>query len=95
MRDYAGTAVPVNLAGRFAPLGEGEETCRLDSSETAAWCPLGRGNALIFADAALLDIADPHPGAGRALHWLLEHAMGTARETPVLDANQAENTEEQ
>lgn len=66
-----GAVIPVRLAGVFA-LRQGEADCSLLASGVLAVCEIGRGRAVILADAALLDLNDPHPGAPAALDWLVE-----------------------
>ena len=52
-----GTDVPVNLHGHFVAKGEGDEgrTCSLEADGLLARCRVGGGEAVLFADAALLD----------------------------------------
>ncbi|MFC3098615.1 Gldg family protein [Alteraurantiacibacter palmitatis] len=64
--DLWGAAVPVKLAGQFALLSQ-ESPCRLLAQAVIAQCRLGAGEALIVADAALLDIEGPWPAAEDAL----------------------------
>jgi hypothetical protein len=50
-------ALPVNLAGTFAPGNSGfEAACELEADGLIADCTIGEGRALIVADAALLDL---------------------------------------
>lgn len=74
LRELAGTAVPVNLPGRFALSAAGAR-CVLESAEILVSCPIGKGRLVAFADAALLDLHDPHPAAPGALAALLERAF--------------------
>lgn len=52
-----GLTVPVNLPGRFVAVrgGRGDSTCRLLADGLAADCRVGRGRALVIADAALFE----------------------------------------
>ena len=52
-----GMTVPVNLPGRFVAVrgGRGDSTCRLFADGLAAECRVGRGRALVIADAALFE----------------------------------------
>jgi hypothetical protein len=65
-----GEAIPVNLPGRLA-VGEGEGDCRLIAEDVLASCRIGEGTAVVLADAALLDLHQPHPAAATALNWLI------------------------
>jgi hypothetical protein len=67
----AGVArLPVNLSGRLVALPDG--ACLVLGDGLAARCPLGSGEALVVADAAVLDHAGPWPGAPAGLVALLE-----------------------
>lgn len=73
LTDLDGAPVPVNLAGHFA-LGtapvEAASRCSLLAQGLAAQCSIGKGKALIVADAAILDIdgsETPHETALAAL----------------------------
>jgi len=66
--------LPVELAGSLA-LREGEAQCRHLGARVLAQCAIGRGGALILADAALLDLHDPDPAAAAAFGWLLDEAF--------------------
>jgi len=74
--------IPVNLPGRF--LADGD--CAAESGGVLARCAIGRGRVLVLADAALLDLYQPHPAAPAALDWLLEQGFGDGkpRETPAV-----------
>lgn len=65
---------PVNHPGRLTALAEGG--CTVLGNGLAARCALGGGEALVVADAALLDIAGPWPGAERGLAALVDSAFG-------------------
>lgn len=65
---------PVNQPGRLTALAEG--ACTVLGNGLAARCALGGGEALVVADAALLDIAGPWPGAERGLAALVDSAFG-------------------
>lgn len=68
---HAGVArLPVNLAGRLVALPDG--ACAVLGDGLAARCPLGAGEALVVADAAVLDHQGPWPGAQAGLVALLE-----------------------
>jgi hypothetical protein len=70
----AGAAIPVNLPGSIE-VGGGEADCAILVSEVLAECRIGRGSALVLADAALLDLHEPQPGAAAALDWLAARAF--------------------
>jgi hypothetical protein len=70
----AGAAIPVNLPGSI-DIGGGEADCAILAREVLAECRIGSGSALVLADAALLDLHEPHPGAAAALDWLAARAF--------------------
>jgi hypothetical protein len=74
----AGVArLPVNLPGRLAALADG--SCAVLGDGLAARCTLGAGEALVVADAAVLDHAGPWPGAQAGVAALIESIFpGTA-----------------
>ncbi|RIV83182.1 ABC transporter [Aurantiacibacter xanthus] len=99
MREFAGSPVPTRLSGTFATLGDAP-TCTLSAADLVAQCSLGGGFALILADAALLDLADPAPESAPALSALLTRAFGdeagqggSARAEVVSSDNIARNQE--
>ena len=65
----SGMAIPVRLPGAFVDR-DGDAACTIDA-EVLAECLIGRGRAVILADAALLDLHDAHPGAPAALERLV------------------------
>lgn len=79
--------LPVNLPGRFAALESASPEdraldhrpdrarCRLAGEAVLALCRLGEGRIVVLADAALLDIAGPWPGAPEALALLTQIAF--------------------
>ena len=73
--------IPVNLPGAFVP----QAGCTVEADGVLARCAIGRGRVLAVADAALLDLYQPHPAAPGALDWLLDESFGsgTTRERPV------------
>jgi len=70
----AGAAIPVNLPGSI-DVREAGADCAILIPEVLAECRIGRGSALVLADAALLDLHEPHPGAAAALDWLAARAF--------------------
>jgi hypothetical protein len=68
--------LPVNLPGSLT-VRDGEADCKLRAADVLAECAVGKGRAVIFADAALLDLHETHPGAATALNWLIATSFGT------------------
>jgi hypothetical protein len=85
-RDVAwnGRGFPVNLRGRFAKVetGSDERSCEVDGDGLVARCARGAGEALVFADAALLDWEGegPVPQARREALWDLLAPLATDRQ---------------
>ncbi len=71
-----GVELPLRLPGRFAREDAGN-ACDLAGEGALARCPIGLGRAVMLADAALLDLHDPHPAAPAALAWLVGQADGS------------------
>ena len=67
--------IPLNLPGRLVAEGN----CAVESDGVVARCSIGKGQVMILADAAVLDLDDPHPGAPAALDWLLGQAFGSGK----------------
>ncbi len=92
--DHFGERLPVNLRGEFAPVGEAQY-CAIPGDGLLAHCTIGDGQAMIVADAAMLDIAEPDAGAESALRWLVGHIFPNLRDnagnTPVHDAVTSED----
>ncbi|MGV3512476.1 MAG: ABC transporter [Novosphingobium sp.] len=76
LRESAGDALPINLAGAFRPIPGGHEArCLVTSNGLIARCHIGKGRATLIADAALLEAeADGNVRADR-LAALIEEAM--------------------
>ncbi len=72
-----GRAMPVDRAGRFALAKNGQAMCTLDADGVLATCEVGRGRAVIWGDAAILDAERGNIGATRGLHMLLTLAFGS------------------
>ena len=71
----AGVArLPVNVPGQLVALPG--TSCTVLGQGLAASCSLGMGRALVVADAAVLDLAGPWPGAPQGLAALVESAFG-------------------
>ena len=61
MAEAAGTALPVNQAGRFLLAPDASDApgeCTLSGGGLAASCRIGNGQVLLIADAAMLDDAE-------------------------------------
>lgn len=71
--DAAGLAIPVNRPGALAA-AEGSG-CDVAGDGILARCRLGEGEATVLADAAVLDLHDPPPGAEGALDGLMERTF--------------------
>jgi len=73
--DHFGDALPVNLRGQLHYAGE-SPYCNIPGDGLLAHCVIGDGQAMIVADAAMLDIAGPYDHAESALRWLIGHIFG-------------------
>ena len=71
----AGGRIPVNLPGAFVSDGD----CRAEARGVLARCEIGEGRVVAVADAAVLDLYEPHPGAAAALDWLLGESFENGR----------------
>lgn len=74
-REIAGKPVPVNLAGHFR-IADPESPCAPESAGLLAKCRIGEGQAILLADAAMLDIGEPWADAPEALALLSGMAFG-------------------
>jgi hypothetical protein len=66
-----GATIPVNLPGVIEVADEDTDHCRIIAGDVLASCAIGSGRAVVLADAAVLDLHQPHPAAARALNWLI------------------------
>lgn len=72
--DLAG--LPVNLPGALATVSGGfESTCTVGEAGLIAECAIGRGRAVVVADAALLEPGEGEEDRGKALEVLLQRAL--------------------
>ena len=62
--------IPVNMAGSWV-VAETNEDCATMRDRLIVRCQLGDGEAMLVADAALLDLEGPHPGALEAFVKLM------------------------
>ncbi len=75
-REIAGASLPVNLPGHFTPGGRGHEArCAISPSGLLARCRIGKGHALLLADAALLEPDDAQGKRSKAFAALLDEAF--------------------
>ncbi len=74
MVDHFGDSLPVNQRGRLSHVGDADY-CNIPGEALLAHCVIGQGQAMIVADAAMLDIAGPYTDAEAALRWLLGHVF--------------------
>lgn len=65
-RESAGTPFPVAAPGELSLLGDGLRDCRIEQNGLIAQCRIGKGSALIVADAALLEVAEGAEAFARA-----------------------------
>ena len=68
-----GASIPVNLPGSITVTDEAD--CAAIVSDVLARCHIGSGQVVVLADAAVLDLYEPHAGAGPALDWLLKESF--------------------
>lgn len=72
--DHFGDALPVNMRGELRSTGQ-SGPCSIPGDGLLAHCVIGDGQAMIVADAAMLDLAGPHIEAEGALRWLVSHVF--------------------
>lgn len=76
-RESAGTPFPVKAPGELSAIAGAPQTCRIEQAGLMAECHIGKGFALIVADAALLEPAEGPEAASRAqaLRTLMRQAF--------------------
>ncbi|OYU36161.1 ABC transporter [Novosphingobium sp. PASSN1] len=76
-RENAGMPFPVNAPGELSQLPGAVALCRIEEGGLMAQCRIGKGSALIVADAALLEPAEGPAAAqrGRMLRMLMRRAF--------------------
>ena len=79
--DYAGVPIPTQLAGYFTTDADRHD-CATLAAGLVAQCRLGRGFALIVADAAMLNLAHQAPEACKALDRLMVEIFGDLSHNP-------------
>jgi hypothetical protein len=73
--DDGGLAIPVDRPGELSA-DSGAGHCTVTARAVLARCRIGAGQAVILADAAVLDLYDHHSDAPKALDWLVEQGFG-------------------
>ncbi|TIX51366.1 ABC transporter [Alteraurantiacibacter aquimixticola] len=86
--------LPVNLPGRFVP-HEDRFECVVSAGGLIAHCAIETGEVMLVADAAMLDVAGPWPGAEAGLAHLYSHIFGPLRENAGHGAHEATHTLQQ
>lgn len=77
LRESAGEALPVHLAGQWAPKTGGYDAdCRIGSDALVARCTIGEGQAILIADAAILEAQDNGKARAERLDMLIIEAFG-------------------
>ncbi len=77
LREIPGSGLRVDLAGRLSLRnGAVGADCRIERAGLVAQCRIGRGRALVVADAALLDGRESSAWREVALQTLLDEAFG-------------------
>ena len=76
MLPASGASLPVNLAGSLRPRGGSD--CAILVADVLAECSIGKGRAVVMADAAVLDLHEAHPGAPEGLGWLIAQSFAPA-----------------
>ncbi|KRA84264.1 hypothetical protein ASD76_09865 [Altererythrobacter sp. Root672] len=72
--EAAGPPIPINRPGSIVT-AESAANCTLAAEAVLASCSIGAGRVVLLADAAVLDLYDPHPQAAAALGWLAGEAF--------------------
>jgi hypothetical protein len=76
-RESAGERLPINLAGAFRTIPGGHDAnCAIENSGLIARCEVGKGRAVLVADAALLEPEDDGNTRAERFGGLLQEAMG-------------------
>lgn len=74
-RESPGEDLPVNLPGTLAPLAGGHEaSCVIGQALLVARCRIGKGRAIIVADAALLELNEDEDSRSSKLQKLIGEA---------------------
>ena len=82
--DAFGMSVPVRISGTFAARDAGGEAeCTLSDTRLMARCTIGKGGALLIADAAILDEDDEHAGPHAEDKASAEHSEHRIREAAL------------
>jgi hypothetical protein len=90
-RESAGAALPVNLPGQFASRPGGHDArCAIVREGLVARCRIGRGRALIVADAALFEPSDADGKRAAALDRCWKTRSRAEPATPRENTGKAE-----
>ncbi len=73
--DWNGAAIPVEVPGQFVLVPTEFANCELTAGGVIAECSVGKGRALVVADAALLDARQQGEEAATALSVLVNQAF--------------------
>lgn len=73
--DFAAFTIPVDQAGTFRLVGEGDAQCRIAADGLVAQCSIGKGAVLLVGDAALLDQERGIGSSAEALLGLLQEVQ--------------------
>lgn len=73
--DWNGVGLPLAKPGRFTPLASDFAACDLAAGGVIAECRVGKGRALLVADAAMLDAEQGNAARQQALEALLASAF--------------------
>lgn len=74
--EIGGRALEVELAGAIREIAGSDTQCRIEGEGALASCTIGEGQVTLFADAAILEGADPREGDSEAIAWLIGRAFG-------------------
>ncbi len=76
-RESPGEGLPVNLPGTLAPIAGGHDaSCVIGEAQLVARCQIGKGRAIIVADAALLEPNEDEDSRWIKLQKLIGEAAG-------------------
>ncbi len=74
-REITGTGLPVHLPGVLVAVPGGDAACRIDQAGLIAQCRIGKGRALIVADAAVFEPSEQPAPQAQALRGLMDRAF--------------------
>ncbi|HQS98137.1 MAG: hypothetical protein B7X90_05275 [Novosphingobium sp. 17-62-19] len=77
VRESAGEGLSVNLPGAFTIIAGGHDAvCRIGRNGLVARCDVGKGRAVLVADAALLETGEDENARISGLNGLMDEAFG-------------------